>query len=278
LRQKILEFSSKPVAFGDFISAAPTWLGKYMEEMDRHGVVGDAVYAADRAVQRAHGSISEIYRSSIQRDMPKWFTSIFNFWSDILNRQFETYWKAGEAIDAAKEGNRAEAMKYSKQVAAGLFTYWVWAAYIEHAVSGGGDKDESWGAAVAKSLLHTSTGGWFGIRDATSMIERSQGGDPQIGLAGTAFGHVLKVFTDFTKDDPLNKKHLGRVLQDGASFLGATTGLVSDQMGRAARYIHDVNVGIEHPKGLWDWMIGLRFGTTKKHSRSPEDWWKGKVR
>ena len=278
LRQKIMELSSKPVALGDFLSAAPTWLGKYMEEMDVHGVVGDAVYAADRAVQRAHGSVSEIYRSPIQRDMPKWFTSIFNFWSDILNRQFETYWKAGEAVQAVKEKDWVEAKKYSKEVAAGLFTYWVWAAYIEHLVAGGGDKDESWGAAVGKSLLHTATGGWFGIRDATSAIERAQGGDPQIGLAGTAFGHVTKFLMDFTKDDPLNKRNLGRLIQDGASFVGAVSGLVSDQMGRAARYVHDVHAGLEHPKSYWDWLIGLRFGTTKKHSRSLEDAIKGKVR
>ena len=61
-------------------------------------------------------------------------------------------------------------------------------------------------------------------------------------------------------------------------MVGAMTGMMPQQIGRSARYIHDVEVGREHPHGPWEWLVGLRFGTTKGHSRTFEDYTKGKVR
>jgi len=45
-----------------------------------------------------------------------------------------------------------------------------------------------------------------------------------------------------------------------------------------ARYVHDVETGQEHPKGPWAWMVGLRYGTTKGHSETAQDYLHGKVR
>ena len=54
------EMASKPVALSDMASTLPLWLAKYEMEMQEHGVKGDAIYAADKAVRRAHGSTADL--------------------------------------------------------------------------------------------------------------------------------------------------------------------------------------------------------------------------
>jgi len=61
-------------------------------------------------------------------------------------------------------------------------------------------------------------------------------------------------------------------------MVGALTGMLPQQIGRSARYVHDVETGQEHPKGPWAWMVGLRYGTTKGHSETAQDYLHGKVR
>jgi hypothetical protein len=101
------------------------------------------------------------------------------------------------------------------------------------------------------------------------------GKDPQYGLTGTALQEVSNVARDFTKDHPFAKEHAGRLIQDATSFVGAITGMVPAQIGKSARFIHGVGSGVEHPKTVWAWLTGLRFGTNKGHSTSVENYIKG---
>jgi hypothetical protein len=57
--------------------------------------------------------------------------------------------------------------------------------------------------------------------------------------------------------------------------MGALTGMVPAQVGKAARFAHDVNTGKENPRNAWQWLVGLRYGTTDKHSQSFEQYMKG---
>ena len=41
------------------------------------------------------------------------------------------------------------------------------------------------------------------------------------------------------------------------------------------RFAHDVGTGEENPDNAWQWLVGARYGTTKKHSQSFEEYWKG---
>lgn len=274
LRQKIMELASKPVAMSDMLSAVPTWLAAYEKEMKASGVHGDAVYAADRAVRRAHGSTAITNRTTIMREANPWLTSVYNFFSDIMNRQMETIWKAGETVGLAKDKEYKAAMATVPALTASLFAYAVWPAIVEHLVSGaGGEKEESWGKEAGKAMLRTAASSWVGVRDFTNWL--LYGFDPQFGLAGTAMKELGSVWNDLGKDHPLRKDHAGKLIQDAATFVGTATGLVPAQIGRTARYLHDVKAGQTHPKGPWAWITGLRFGTTKGHSTTFKNYVKG---
>ncbi len=56
---------------------------------------------------------------------------------------------------------------------------------------------------------------------------------------------------------------------------GMLTGLTPAPVGRAAEYIYKVNTGQERPKGPWAWLVGLRYGTTKHHPTSFDEYMKG---
>jgi hypothetical protein len=51
-------------------------------------------------------------------------------------------------------------------------------------------------------------------------------------------------------------------------------GIGSATLGNMEKYITDYFLGLEHPRGPWDWMTGLRYGSNKNHSRSAAQWLK----
>ena len=84
-------------------SAKAAALGQYMKSIDQGREHGDAVYDAERAVRRAHGSTALTNRPQIMRDWNPWFTSVYTFFNDIVNRQMEMAWRAGEMLRDRKE-------------------------------------------------------------------------------------------------------------------------------------------------------------------------------
>jgi hypothetical protein len=125
-------------------------------------------------------------------------------------------------------------------------------------------------------MTQTASSSWPGVRDLVNGI--IYGKDPQYGLTGTAYQEVSNALRDLSKDHPFAKEHAGKLLQDAAGFVGEASGLVPLQVGKSARFLHDVKTGQEHPRGAWSWLTGMRFGTTKGHSTSAENWWKGVAR
>ena len=211
------------------------------------------------------------------REWNSWMTSVYNFFSDIMNRQMEAIWKAGEIKDMVGDGDYKAARAAMGGAVASLFAYAIWPAIVEHAVSGeAADEKESWGATAAKAGLRTAASSWVGVRDLANWL--LYGHDPQFGLAGTAMKEIGSVYNDLKKDHPFRKDRAGRLIQDGAGFIGALTGMMPQQIGRTGRFLYDVKTGQEHPKGPWSWLTGLRFGTTKGHSMTGQDYLKGKVR
>lgn len=271
MREALTELSSKPVAMGDLLSAVPTWLAQYEKSMGEHGVHGDAVAEADRAVRRAHGSSAITSRSQVARSrsaLAHWMTGFFTFFNDIFNRQVETLWRAGNALDLAKDGQKAQAMVEAKQVAGRLFAYVVAPAMIEELVSPLTNKDrESWSEIAAKSLLFTLSSSWIGVRDIVSAILNKR--DPSVGLLSTS----EKSISDMVRDVTAKRMNPGNVVRHGAQLGGMLTGLTPAPIGRAAEFA--INRRQEHPRGPWGWAVGLRFGTLKGHSQSFDRWMRG---
>ncbi|MBK7550020.1 MAG: hypothetical protein IPI20_20555 [Rhodoferax sp.] len=274
-RQKIMEWSSKPVALSDMISAVPTWLAKYEGERANGASHGDAVYEADRAVRRAHGSTAITTRTAMMRNANPWMVSIYNFFSDVMNRQMETVWKAGETKDLVKKGEWGAAAKTVPALTASLFAYAIWPAIVETYVSPHPHKDDdSWVKKSAVSMGFALGSSWVGVRDIASAM--AMGRDPQFGLTGTAYQTMVNTFKDLAKNEPFNKEHAGKILQDAGIMVGGLTGMLPAQVSKAGRFMFDVSTGKENPRNTWQWLTGLRYGTTEKHPQNFTDYMKGK--
>jgi len=274
-RQRIMEWSSKPVALSDMVSAVPTWLAKYHEELGNGASHGDAVLLADRSVRRAHGSTAATNRTAFQRNWTPWLTSIYNFWSEIMNRQVETIWKAGEAAHLTDGNTLQKGMSTVPILAGGMMAYVIWPAIVESFVSPHEhDQKDSWAKKAGMQLGFTLGSSWVGVRDIVSGL--TQGRDPQFGLTGTAYQHFSNIARDFSKKDAFSKDRRGKFLQDAGAFIGAATGMLPLQISKMVRFGHDVELGKEHPRNTWQWLTGLRYGTTDKHPKTFEDYMKGK--
>jgi len=274
-RQKIMEWSSKPVALSDMISAVPTWLAKYEAERSNGASHGDAVYEADRSVRRAHGSTAITTRTAMMRNSNPWLVSIYNFFSDVMNRQMETIWKAGETKDLVKQGEWKEAAKTVPALTASLFAYAIWPAIVETYVSPHPHKDDdSWARKAAVSMGFALGSSWVGVRDVASAM--AMGRDPQFGLTGTTYQTMVNTFKDLAKNEPFNKEHAGKILQDAGIMVGGLTGMLPAQVSKAGRFAFDVSTGKENPRNTWQWLTGLRYGTTDKHPANFTDYMKGK--
>lgn len=273
LRSTVQRFSSAPVALSDLLSAVPTWLAQYEKTLGEGATHGDAVYMADRAVRRAHGSVAVTNRSAVMRTGPlgAWFASVYGFFNHIMNRQYELLWKSGETLGMAKDGEYKAAMQRAPELTSMLFAYVLAPALIEEMVTPLASSDnESWGKKAAKGIAFTLGASWVGIRDiANAMLN---GRDPSVGLISTAGKTVTDFARDLNKQGPFNKEHAGKIVKDGATLLGALTGVVPTQVGRAAQFSFGVATGTERPKGPWGWLVGARYGTLNKHSKTFDEW------
>jgi hypothetical protein len=255
-RNKIIMLASKPVAFSDMISAVPTWVAKYREVMEEIGDHGEAVSQADRAVRRAHGSTAITSRPEIMRIGNPWFTSVYNFFNHIMNRQAEMVWQAGEARGIWKEGQKAEAMSKVPALTAQLAAYVLFPTMVEYTFSG--EKHD-------KALALDVSASWIGVRDLANYF--IHGGEPSIGLMSTGLRELGNVWRDAMKKDPAGRDHAGMFLEHAAGLVGALTGMMPAQVGRTARGVYDINTGRARPRDAMDWWSQLRYGTMEGHTR-----------
>ena len=265
LRQEIAKLSSKPVAFSDMLSTRPTWLAAYSKAVEEGETHGDAVYAADRAVRRAHGSTAITNRPEVMRNSNPWITSVYNFFNDILNRQLETLWRAAEAQRDIKLGDKSAAFKAIPAIAGGLFAYAIWPAIVEQLVSPSkSDPNDGLLKKMTKAVVFTESSTLPYVRDFAHFL--IEGGDPSVGLVTTGYKELGNIYRDFAKNQPFSPAHAQRMIHDWAGLAGMLTGMVPQSVGNVAEFGYGVAQGTEHPRGPWGWLVGLRYGTLKNHS------------
>jgi len=277
LRATVQSLAAYPVAFSDLLSAVPTWLAQYDKGTTEGLAHGDAVFEADRAVRRAHGSTAITNRSAVMRmgGLGQWFSSVYGFFNHIMNRQYELLWKSGDALGLVKEGEYKEAMKKAPELTSMLFAYVLAPALIEEMVTPlVSSENESWGKKAAKGIAFTLGASWVGVRDIANGLLNFR--DPSAGLLSTAMRTVTDPARDLMKDAPFSKEHAGKLVKDGATLLGTLSGVVPGEAGKAAEFGYGVHVGTERPKGPWGWLVGARYGTLQKHSATFEDWRRGR--
>jgi hypothetical protein len=230
---------------------------------------------ADRAVRRAHGSVAITNRSSVMRmgAFGQWMSSVYGFFNHIMNRQYEMLWKAGEMMGDAKDGNYREAMQRAPELTSMLFAYVLAPALIEEMVTPLVSSDnESWGKKAAKGIAFTLGASWVGVRDVANGMLNAR--DPSVGLLSTAAKTITDPMRDLGKQAPFSKEHAGKLVRDGATLMGALSGVVPAEIGKAAEFGLGVQNRTERPKGPWGWMVGARYGTLAKHSGTFDEWLK----
>ncbi len=267
LRENMIAGGAWVVSKADLASAVPTWLAQYEKTMTETGSHGDAIFMADRAVRQAHGSSVITNRAGVSRGgaMAQWMSSLYGFFSHILNKQYELMWQSAETLKLAKEGEFAEASKKLPELTSKLFFYVILPAMVEEmATPYTNEQRHSWGQMAAVGLAHSLAASWIGVRDiAHAMLS---GHDPSVGLISTGYKTVADVVRDLKKDRPLNKEHAGNLIQHGVTVFGAATGLTNAQEGKSARFIYDYTTGKQRPKKFGDWMRGIRHGQMDRSS------------
>lgn len=274
MREAMIYYGAKPVAFFDLASAVPTWLAEYRTQLEGGASVGDATFIADRAVRRAHGSVVVTNRPAVMRGgaMAQWMTSLYGFFSHMWNRQYELMWKAGDAISGLKKGDLTDFKAYGGDVGRGVFSYVILPAIIEELVSPlTNEQHESWGKWAAKAIAKGVSSSWPVVRDLAHFVLSGGSHEPSVGM----FSATAKATTDFLKDIPkgreaFNKAHAGATLQHAVTVFGAFTGLTNQQEGRWARAMYDYATGQAKPKNAPEWWQLFRKGKIDRQAAPDE--------
>lgn len=259
IRTFIQHLGSTPVALGDMASSVPTWLAQYEKSMKDGVTPGQAIAEADRSVRRAHGSSVVTNRSQIMRGnaLAAWYSSLYGFFSHMIQKQFEMAWKAKATGQAAKAGDFREAWKYGKQLPGMFMSFIIWPAIVEEMITPYTNSEkESWGLKAAKVMELGLSSSWVGMRDAIHSFVNVR--NPEFGLMGPALQAPAQLIRDVPKIFSGTPEQKGRIIRNANGLLGVLAGVSSLPIGRAEEFLYRYNHGLEHPKGFgWLHASGL---------------------
>jgi predicted ABC-type ATPase len=258
LRQTMLRAGTTPVAFFDLLSAVPTWMAEYKKTMDDGRSLGDAIFAGNRAVRRAHGSTAITSRPAVMRAYPG-IASLYNFMNRMAQYQYELGWKARDLLTGKAEGNKAE---WTKDVMLGLFVNVLLVGLVDVAVSDLTDKD-SYASTIAKSIATGVAAPWWIARDIMHAVLHHS--DPTLGLASTELKALTDAIRDVDRKDwGISKDRLGKTVKHVNNMLGVATGMTNAEIGNLAEYLIDLGSGKAKPKTVGDWWRGMTKGNIKQ--------------
>lgn len=275
IREKVLSVGAWPVAITDLTSAVPLWLAQYNKSM-REGISsGDAIYMADRSVRRAHGSTAVTNRPRVMRsEMMSLMNPVYGFFNHILNRKYEMAWRAKDQIQGFTGGEITpkEFLRFAPAMGVMIGAYIVAPAIFEELASPLPSKpDESFGEKAAKSLLYSQGSDWLVIRDVAHFA--IAGFDPSIGILGPVGQGIRDVVNDMSHPNKsLQPENAGRTIKHAFSAAGMATGMTNQQMGRWAQLAWDYSIDKDVPENYWQWLTALRFGQTKGHPKTAEEY------
>lgn len=266
LRNKVIQWGSKPVALSDMASAAPLWLAKYEQVLGETGLHGKAVDQANFAVRRAHGStaVSSLPEIAAQGGaLAPWFTSLYGFFGANMQRRFEILHDMNDSYKLGKQGELKAASKLALGVPAAVMAYVILPSIVEEWVVGQGTEDHrSWLARSTSFVLHALTNSIVGARDLAWGL--THGTEPSAGLMSGPLEDLKNLAQDVQKPRPMSKDKAGRLVQDGLTAVGDMTGLAPKPIARALRYGMDVLSGVQRPRTAGDWWRGVTTGQQKK--------------
>jgi hypothetical protein len=263
LREINMKIGAAPVSFGDFVSTVPTYWAARNAALEKGLSHAEAIQMGDAAVREAHGTSRLTGQPGVMRtnQLGRMYTSLYGFFSHILQQQYKLAWKASDLLHGQKP---LDIEGYALPHMLGRFmTYFIIPAVIEELVTPyTNEEKDSWGLKAVKSLGLGLSGSLPYVRDFIRTVINPL--HPSEGLLGTAFQFPARVVEDLGKRGPLNKEHAAQLLQDTTALIG-NLGVLNAQAGRSAAYAYRVASGVEKPKGISNVLSGLWHGKTQKH-------------
>jgi hypothetical protein len=265
-RDFMLAAGSTPVALGDMLSSVPTWLAQYEKSLKAGLTEGQAISESNRAVRQAHGSSVITNRPSLMRirnPLGHMFTSLYGFFSHMLQKQYEMAWRAKDSFTDIKAGEYRKAASAAPHLITGLVSYVVIPALVEELFTNHDDHDQSWASYAAWAVAHGVSSSFIGVRDFANGLINVR--EPQAGLLGEMLKAPFEVAKDIAQfPKSMSPSRGGQTIKHAFDLTGVLTGMVNRQEGNILQFVWRYNHGLEHPKGVMDWAHGLKHGTLKK--------------
>ncbi|TDY26307.1 hypothetical protein B0G81_6817 [Paraburkholderia sp. BL6665CI2N2] len=262
-------FAYYGISMLDMGSAMPTWVGAYNKGLHEGLSEQDAVYSADKAVRNAHGGGGSKDLSAIQRgpEFQKLFTMFYSFWNHFYNRQRDIGRRAGQALDAARQGDYRQARGDFAMVMARSWFYFVIPqlvhAALKPAASQKQAEQQSWPTWAAEEIGLGLMSGIPVFRDIANSA--MSGRDYEATPAAQMVNSVLKSGKDIAaatglSDHDVSDKWVKHAVQNAGYVFGLPTGQVSG----SAQFVWDWAHGDQNPKDISDWLHGLVYGKVKE--------------
>lgn len=287
VRSVAMNIGRLPVAWGDTLSAMPTWLAAYRKAVLDGAEHADAAFVADKEMSRAHGSnfVGDKPRVLRTGEAMRWVTPLYNFWNHNFNNHIQLVWDLNAKLrgDVKYEGQIDPPNILNMEKRNGEWYYkpeggakWVnmaqvffWISVVPiivHALAA--PPKDSHGDNIAKIVLKDVAQHYgsmlVGVRDASNFL--LNGYDPSIGTIGT-----LAQIVKHSRDDA-RKTMQGKRARDGIAhsltLLGAMTGVGGLSPGKTIQFGVDVARDKDRPKTLKDVRQGLRTGHSKARDLS----------
>jgi hypothetical protein len=273
LRETMLYYGSKPVAWSDLVSSKILWKARYDRVMRENALnmpVEEAheiaVEMADKAVRRTHGSTAITSRPAFMRSQNPFatnLTSLYGFFNHIYNRFYKMAWQGKDLVQGTVRGELSgkEIIKQSADLTSDFMMYIVVPSMVEglvaDAVMSADWDDKTWGEIAGNSMLHTVSASIPLVRDVVHAV--NSGHDPAAGLLTATYKGV----TDFARQVSKEEIDVGKGIQAGNTLLGIFAGLSSTQLGKWQKFMYNYATGEEDPQDMEEWYRAFRTGTTK---------------
>lgn len=264
-RQNAMLLGRMAVAFSDGMSAMPTWLAAYREAFLKGEAHADAVFIADKAVSRAHGSnfvgdqpfITRLPNSGVG-ELGRWFTPLYKFWNHRFNSYVQLAWDAAATVrgpngEAPPEPG-ANAASIAKRIA-GIMAL----IYIEENATAALDEDHhGLFTKVALATVRHFGGGIVGLRELTNGL--AGGYEPSTGMLGVVTKETTKVAKDIARSTTPDAAVSKNWLVHSATTIGILTGVGGSQPGKTVSFLKDLASEQERPRSFNEYRQGLRTG------------------
>jgi hypothetical protein len=268
IRERVMDYGSRAVAWSDMASAMPTWWAKYQEvRADPNVSHGQAIADADTAVRIAHGSTAETNLPPAARGsnaLNKYLTSVYGFFGTVMQRRIELAHLANDTYKLGREGEIRKAAANAPDLLRNFMTYVVWPTLVEEAVTGLTTEDRrGWGShLLAGATMGLSSSVLF-LRDLAYGL--TTGHDPGVGLASSAMHDMANAVRDVKRGrESLNKQHAGKTVEDFLTLFGEATGTFPKTGARAIRFGIDTATGQQKPQTIFEFARGIAHGEAKR--------------